>query len=111
MAEPLLDVQKLSKVFSLRGGLLRRHVNRVTAVDEVSFSMASGETVGLVGESGCGKSTLAKLIVGLLSPTSGEAHIRGQRLAALRAETLRSARRMVQLIFQDPTNKIGRAHV
>ena len=107
MAEPLLDVRQLSKVFPLRGGLLRRQVSSISAVHEVSFSIAAGETVGLVGESGCGKSTLAKLLVGLLSPTAGEVRIRGQRLAALRADALRSVRRMVQLIFQDPTNSLN----
>ena len=86
---------------------MRRKRDSITAVHEVSFSMAAGETVGLVGESGCGKSTLAKLIVGLLSPTDGEVRIRGQRLAALRAEALQSARRTVQLIFQDPTNSLN----
>ena len=107
MAEPLLDVQRLSKLFPLRGGLFRRRLGSITAVHEVSFSMAAGETVGLVGESGCGKSTLAKLIVGLLSPTAGEVRVGGQRLAALRADALRQARRSVQLIFQDPTNSLN----
>jgi ABC-type glutathione transport system ATPase component len=91
MAEPLLDVQQLRKVFPLRGGMLRRRVGSISAVDDVSFSLAAGETVGLVGESGCGKSTLAKLVVGLLSPTQGAVRLRGS----------------VQLIFQDPTNSLN----
>src|SRR3989338_9028618 len=107
MAESLLAVQRLSKVFRLRGGFLRRSAERITAVAEVSFSMADGETLGLVGESGCGKSTLAKLLVGLLTPTGGQVRIRGQRLAMLRGDPLRRARRSVQLIFQDPTNSLN----
>ena len=91
MAEPMLDVRRLSKVFSQRGGWLRRQTGTIMAVHDVSFSMAAGETVGLVGESGCGKSTLAKLIVGLLSPTQGDVRLRGS----------------VQLIFQDPTNSLN----
>ena len=107
MAEPMLDVRRLSKAFSQRGGWLRRQTGTITAVHEVSFSMAAGETVGLVGESGCGKSTLAKLIVGLLSSTDGDVRIHGRQLAALRADALRQARRSVQLIFQDPTNSLN----
>jgi len=75
-AEPLLDVRRLCKVFSQRGGWLRRQLGTVTAVDDVGFSMAAGETLGLVGESGCGKSTLAKLLVGLITPTAGAVSIK-----------------------------------
>ena len=107
MAESILDVLNLRKVFPGRGGMFRRRLGSVTAVDEVSFSMAAGETLGLVGESGCGKSTLAKLIVGLLSPTEGNVRVCGQQLAAVRADALRQARRSVQLIFQDPTNSLN----
>lgn len=107
MAASLVDVQSVSKAFPLRGGSLRRSGERITAVADVSFSMAAGETLGLVGESGCGKSTLAKLLVGLLTPTDGEVRIRGQRLDKLRGEPLRRARRSVQLIFQDPTNSLN----
>ena len=107
MAESLLDVQSVSKSFPLRGGFVRRSGERITAVAEVSFSMADGETLGLVGESGCGKSTLAKLLVGLLTPTEGAVSIRGRQLAALRGEAMRTTRRSVQLIFQDPTNSLN----
>src|SRR3989338_8681597 len=107
MTASLLDVQSVSKAFPVRGGFARRPGASITAVAEVSFSMAVGETLGLVGESGCGKSTLAKLLVGLLTPTGGEGRIRGQQLASLRADALRSARRSVQLIFQDPTNSLN----
>ena len=107
MADAVLDVQRVSKTFPLRGGLLRSPASRIAAVVQVSFSMASGDTLGLVGESGCGKSTLAKLLVGLLTPTDGEVRIRGQQLNRLRGEPLRAARRSTQLIFQDPTNSLN----
>src|SRR3989338_3498150 len=107
MAESLLAVQRLSKVFRLSGGFFRRSAERITAVHDVSFSMAASDTLGLVGESGCGKSTLAKLLVGLLTPTEGAVSIRGRRLAALRGEAMRTTRRSVQLIFQDPTNSLN----
>ena len=107
MAESLLDVQRLSKVFRMRGGFFRRSAERITAVRDVSFSMAASDTLGLVGESGCGKSTLAKLLVGLLTPTEGAVSIRGRQLAALRGAAMRTTRRSVQLIFQDPTNSLN----
>ena len=72
MAEPLLRVRNLKKYFPIRGGLLSREVARVHAVDDVSFEIMPGETLGLVGESGCGKSTTGRTILRLIEPTSGE---------------------------------------
>ena len=107
MAEPLISAVGLTKVFPVHGGVLRRQVGSVAAVQDVSCSIGRGDTVGLVGESGCGKSTFAKLLVGLLTPTHGEVIIRGQRLAMLRRQALRTTRRVVQLIFQDPTSSLN----
>ena len=103
MAEaPLLEARELRKMFALRAGLLAPAAGRVVAVDGVSLALHDGEAVGLVGESGCGKSTLARLLVGLLTPSSGQVLLGGEPLRALRRDALLAARRRVQLIFQDP---------
>ncbi len=107
MAEPLLSAVGLTKVFPVHGGVLRRQVGSVAAVQDVSFSISRGDTVGLVGESGCGKSTFAKLLVGLLTPTHGQISIHGQRLTGLQRQIPRTTRRVVQLIFQDPTSSLN----
>ncbi|MBI4593028.1 MAG: ATP-binding cassette domain-containing protein, partial [Candidatus Rokubacteria bacterium] len=107
MPEPLLRVRNLKKYFPIRGGLFSREVARVHAVDDVSFEILAGETLGLVGESGCGKSTLARLLVGLIAPTAGEVWVEGRRRDVLRAQAARLACRQVQMIFQDPTNSLN----
>jgi oligopeptide transport system ATP-binding protein len=100
--QAVLEVRGLSKHFSVRGGWLRRERGRVHAVDDVSFSVRRGETLGLVGESGCGKSTLARALVRLHEPSSGAILINGRDFLQLGAAELKRARADIQLIFQDP---------
>src|SRR5205809_6398418 len=102
MAEPLLKVKNLKKYFPIRGGLFSREVARVYAVDDVSFDVMPGETLGLVGESGCGKSTTARLILRLIEPTAGEPLLEGRNLLEMRGRDLHRARRERQVILQDP---------
>jgi oligopeptide transport system ATP-binding protein len=103
MAEtPLLQVKNLKKYFPIRGGLFSREVARVHAVDDVSFTIQKGETLGLVGESGCGKSTTGRCILRLIEPTSGEVTFENQNVTALDKRSLRHLRRDMQIIFQDP---------
>ncbi|MBI1962785.1 MAG: ATP-binding cassette domain-containing protein, partial [Candidatus Rokubacteria bacterium] len=103
MAEtPLLQVKNLKKYFPIRGGLFSREVARVHAVDDVSFTIQKGETLGLVGESGCGKSTTGRCILRLIEPTSGEVTFEEKNVTALDKRSLRALRKEMQIIFQDP---------
>jgi oligopeptide transport system ATP-binding protein len=102
MNPPILAVDGLRKHFPIRSGLLLRKTGQVKALDGVTFSVQTGETLGLVGESGCGKSTLGRTLVRLHEPTAGSIRYRDQDLLALSGEGLRSMRRNLQLIFQDP---------
>ncbi len=99
---PLLEVRDLKKYFPVRGGLLRRVVAQVRAVDGVSFSIDKGQTLGLVGESGCGKSTLGRAILRLHEPTSGQILIAGKDFVGMHHKQINEQRRKMQIIFQDP---------
>ena len=100
--EELLRVEDLVVHFPIRSGPLLRVTGQVHAVDGVSLALAAGETLGLVGESGCGKSTLALTIMRLLEPTSGRIMFRGTDISAYSGRRLRSIRRGIQIVFQDP---------
>ena len=101
-AEPLLEVRDLKVHFAVRRGLLQRTVGTVKAVDGISFDIAGGTTLGLVGESGCGKSTTGRALLRLVEPTSGSVRLGGKDLVKLGDRDLRRERRRMQMIFQDP---------
>jgi oligopeptide transport system ATP-binding protein len=102
MSEPLLRVNELVKNFPVKGGVLRRTVDEVHAVDHVSFEIAAGETLGLVGESGCGKSTTGRCILRLIEPTAGQVWFEGRNVVEFGHAELEKLRRDMQIIFQDP---------
>lgn len=103
----LLEIQNLKVHFPVRPGLFRRATEFVRAVDGVSFALAPGETLGLVGESGCGKTTLGRAIVRLVAPTAGRVLFEGEDLAKLNGAALRVRRRKLQMIFQDPFGSLN----
>lgn len=101
--ETVLSVRGLTKHFPVkRGVIMSRTVGQVRAVDDVSFDIVRGETLALVGESGCGKSTTGRLIIRLLTPTSGSVQFKGEEIANLSEDRMRRMRRHLQIIFQDP---------
>jgi len=101
-ATPLLQVKDLVKRFPIKGGWFGREVEAVHAVSGVSFDLAAGETLGLVGESGCGKSTTGRCILRLIEPTAGEVRFEGRNVTTLGKHELRAVARDMQIIFQDP---------
>ena len=106
--DDLLQVRNLAKHFPIRKGFFSSRVTGyVRAVDDVSFNIARGETLGLVGESGCGKSTTGRLLIRLMEPTSGSILLNGDDIAKIPDEELRARRRDVQIIFQDPFSSLN----
>ena len=103
----LLDVRNLTVHYPVRTGVFGRVSGQVHAADEVSFQIAEGETLGLVGESGCGKSSTAKAVLKLVEPTSGEISWRGERIEALSPAQMRPFRRELQAVFQDPYSSLN----
>ncbi len=104
---PLLEVDNLQKYFPIRKGLLRRVVGNVKAVDDISFKVYKGQTLGLVGESGCGKTTAGRAILRLIEPTGGRVMYEGVDVASLNNYQLRQMRRRLQIIFQDPYGSLN----
>ncbi|MFP8890563.1 ABC transporter ATP-binding protein [Natrialbaceae archaeon A-CW2] len=105
--QALLEVKNLKKYYPITGGILNRTTGYVKAVDDVSFSIDGGETLGLVGESGCGKSTLGRTLVRLYDPTSGTIRFDGEDLSDVSKESMRELRRHIQIIFQDPASSLN----
>ncbi|MET4328675.1 oligopeptide/dipeptide ABC transporter ATP-binding protein [Bradyrhizobium sp. i1.15.2] len=107
VSTPVVEVTNLEKHFSVRRGLMRREAVRVRAVDGVSFSIARGETLCLVGESGCGKSTVGKLVLRLIQPTGGAVRLEDIDVTHLGEDELRQHRRRMQMVFQDPYSSLN----
>lgn len=109
-SSPLLQVAHLSVHFPIRAGLLQRTTSVVKAVDNVSFEIPPGQTLGLVGESGSGKSTVGRAVLRLIEPTSGSVRFQGTELTTASSSQLRSLRRKMQMIFQDPGSSLNPSH-
>ncbi|RID93653.1 dipeptide ABC transporter ATP-binding protein [Gemmobacter lutimaris] len=99
---PLVEVRNLKMYFPIYSGVMRKHTGDVKAVDDISFDIYEGETLGLVGESGCGKSTVGRALLRLYEPTAGRITIAGDDVASLSPEALRRKRPTMQMVFQDP---------
>ena len=99
---PILELKNLTKYFPVMGGVFRREVGRVYAVNDVSLAVHKGETIGIVGESGCGKSTLGRALIRLYEPSSGTVIFDGLDFTALSKKELKAQRKRIQMIFQDP---------
>ncbi|MCP1309961.1 ABC transporter ATP-binding protein [Paenibacillus tyrfis] len=104
---PLLQVLNLKKHYPIHGGLFRRQVGSIQAVNDFSLTMRRGETVGLVGESGCGKSTTGRAIMRLIEPTAGTIFFEGQDITRIKGEGLRQIRKHMQMVFQDPFSSLN----
>ncbi|MEV7541807.1 dipeptide ABC transporter ATP-binding protein [Streptomyces sp. NPDC089915] len=108
MPEPILEVRDLVKHYPLTQGVLfKKQIGAVKAVDGVSFDLAAGETLGIVGESGCGKSTVAKMLVHLERPTAGKISYKGEDITKLSGKALKAVRRNIQMVFQDPYTSLN----
>jgi oligopeptide/dipeptide ABC transporter ATP-binding protein len=105
--EPIVVVENLVKYYPIYGGILRRKIGDVKAVDGVSFEIKRGEVFGLVGESGCGKSTLGRTLVRLIPATSGTATLNGEDIFSRKGDDLKKFRRQMQIIFQDPVGSLN----
>lgn len=103
----ILEVKNLKKYFPVRSGLFGKVVKTIHAVDDISFSLEAGETLGLVGESGCGKTTAGRAILRLTKPTAGSIFFEGKDLASLKGEELRAMRQRMQIVFQDPYSSLN----
>jgi oligopeptide/dipeptide ABC transporter ATP-binding protein len=104
---PVLEVTNLKKHFPVKKGVLRRTVGQVYAVDDVTFQIGEGETLGMVGESGCGKSTVARTVLRLIEPTDGSIRLDGHDVTRLGKHDMRPYRRQMQIIFQDPFSSLN----
>lgn len=105
--KPILEVKNIKKYFAKRKGFLKRKTEYVRAVDDVSFEVYPGETMGLVGESGCGKTTLGRAILRLIEPTAGEVIFNGKEVTKLKRKELQRLRKEIQIIFQDPYSSLN----
>jgi len=110
MNEPLLKVEGLKKYFPVQAGVITHTVGHVKAVDDVSFEVYEGETLGIVGESGCGKSTTGRMLMRLLEPTEGDITFSGRKISELSNKELRAVRRDIQMVFQDPYASLNPRH-
>jgi oligopeptide transport system ATP-binding protein len=108
--QPLIKVENLKKYFPIKGGLLGKDIGQVKAVDDVSFFINKGETLGIVGESGCGKSTTGRTILRLLEPTEGKIYFEGRDITNLSSNEMRKVRREMQMVFQDPFASLNPRH-
>lgn len=106
-AGALLEVRDLRKSYALPSGALAQSGRSSAAVDGVSFLLEPGETLGIVGESGCGKTTLARMLLRLIEPDSGEIDYRGENWLQARGANLRTLRRRMQMVFQDPVASLN----
>jgi len=107
MTENILEVKGLKKYFPIKKGIFSKTVGNVKAVDDVSFTIRRGETLGLVGESGCGKTTTGRAILRLVEPTAGSVKFEGEEVTKMSGERLRKMRRNMQIIFQDPYSSLN----
>ena len=110
MNKVLLKVDHMKKYFPIRSGIFARTTGQVKAVDDVSFEVYEGETLGIVGESGCGKSTTGRVLMRLTEPTEGRIEFNGTDLTALSSEAMRKMRRDIQMVFQDPYASLNPRH-